>query len=164
MLILTGDQVGIGGFIVTGNAPKQVLVRGIGPSLGKFGVPNPLADPTMELHGPGGFVTLNNNNWRDTQEAEIQATGLAPTNDLESAILATLPPGNYTAIVKGVNDGTGVGLVEAFDLQAANSKLGNISTRAFVSTGSDIMIAGFILGGNSAPTNVIPARYWTKPE
>jgi hypothetical protein len=156
MLILTGDQVGIGGFIVTGNEPKTVLVRGIGPSLSKFGVPNPLADPTMELHGPSGFVTLNNNNWRDTQEAEIQATGLAPTNDLESAILATLPPGNYTAVVKGVDNGTGVGLVEAFDLgQAADSKLGNISTRAFVSTGSDIMIAGFILGNGSEPTNMI---------
>jgi outer membrane protein assembly factor BamB len=155
MLVLTEDQVGIGGFIITGNEPKTVLVRGIGPSLGKFGVPNPLADPTMELHGPSGFVTLNNNNWRDTQEAEIQATGLAPTNDLESAILATLPPGNYTAIVKGVNNGTGVGLVEAFDLgQAADSKLGNISTRAFVSTGTDIMIAGFILG-NGGSTNII---------
>jgi hypothetical protein len=156
MLILTDDQVGIGGFIVTGNEPKTVLVRGIGPSLSNFGVPNPLADPTMELHGPSGFVTLNNNNWRDTQEAEIQATGLAPTNDLESAILATLPPGNYTAIVKGVNNGTGVGLVEVFDLaQAADSKLGNISTRAFVSTGSDIMIAGFILGGNTGSPNMI---------
>jgi hypothetical protein len=156
MLVLTGDQVGIGGFIITGNEPKTVLVRGIGPSLSNFGVPNPLADPTMELHGPSGFITLNNNNWRDTQEAEIQATGLAPTNDLESAILATLPPGNYTAIVKGVNNGTGVGLVEAYDLaQAADSKLGNISTRAFVSTGSDIMIAGFILGNNPAETNMI---------
>ena len=156
MLILTGDQVGIGGFIVTGNAPKTVLVRGIGPSLSKFGIPNPLADPTMELHGPAGFNTVFNNNWRDTQEAEIQATGLAPTNDLESAILATLDPGNYTAIVKGVDNGTGVGLVEVFDLaQAADSKLGNISTRAFVSTGSDIMIAGFILGGNTGSTNMI---------
>jgi len=156
MLVLTGDQVGIGGFIITGNAPKQVLLRGIGPSLSNFGVPNPLADPTMELHGPSGFVTLNNNNWRDTQEAEIQATGLAPTSDLESAILATLPPGNYTAIVKGVNNGTGVGLVEVFDLdQAADSKLGNISTRAFVSTGNDIMIAGFILGNNPGDDNVV---------
>jgi hypothetical protein len=78
----------------------------------------------MELHGPSGFVTLNNNNWRDTQEAEIQATGLAPTNDLESAILATLPPGNYTAIVKGVNNGTGVGLVEAFDLASCEFQAG----------------------------------------
>jgi len=156
MLVLTGDQVGIGGFIITGSAPKQVLLRGIGPSLSNFGVPNPLADPTMELHGPSGFVTLNNNNWRDTQEAEIQATGLAPTNDLESAILATLPPGNYTAIVKGVNNGTGVGLVEVFDLdQAADSKLGNISTRAFVSTDNDIMIAGFILGNNLGDDNLV---------
>jgi len=156
MLVLSGDQVGIGGFIITGNAPKQILLRGIGPSLSKFGVPNALADPMMELHGPTGFDKITNNNWRDTQEAEIQATGSAPTNDLESAILVTLDPGPYTAIVKSQNKGTGVGLVEVYDLnQAAASELGNISTRAFVSTGSDIMIAGFILGGNNGDDSVI---------
>ncbi len=156
MRVLTDANVGIGGFIITGSDPKQVLLRGIGPSLAAFGVPNPLADPILELHGPPGFVTIINDNWKDTQRAAIEATGLAPTNDLESAILVTLDPGQYTAIVKGKNNGVGVGLVEAYDLgQGAASKLANISTRAFVSTGGDIMIAGFILGGNSGSDRVI---------
>ena len=95
-----GDNVGIGGFIITGSAPKQVLLRGIGPSLTAFGVPNALADPVMELHGSAPFATVTNDNWRDTQEAAIIATGIPPTNNLESAILATLDPGSYTAIVR----------------------------------------------------------------
>src|SRR5205823_11661078 len=125
MFVQTGDNVGIGGFIITGTEPKQVLLRGIGPSLANFGVPNPLADPVMELHGPTGFTTIINDNWMDApNRAAIEATGLAPTNDLESAILVTLPPGQYTAIVKGKNNGVGVGLVEAYDLgQGAASKL-----------------------------------------
>src|SRR5205814_6010703 len=95
-------------------------------------------------------------NWRDTQEAEIIATGIPPTNDLESAIVATLVPGAYTAIVSGKNGTSGVGLVEVYDLnQAAAAKLGNISTRAFVSTGFNIMIAGFILGNGTAMDTVI---------
>lgn len=156
MLVQTGDNVGIGGFIITGSAQRQVLLRAIGPSLANFGVPNFLADPIMELHGPPGFDTITNNNWRDTQEVQILATGLAPTNDLESALLVILDPGPYTAIVRGVNNGTGVGLVEVYDLgQGATSKLGNISTRAYVSTGADIMIAGFILGGNTGDDSVI---------
>src|SRR6478672_1297159 len=123
MKVETGDNVGIGGFIITGTDPKQVLLRGIGPSLGSHGVPDPLADPVMELHGPGGFQTLTNDNWMDTDPAGIKATGLAPTDNLESAILVTLDPGAYTAIVKGKNNGTGVGLVEVYDFGfAANSK------------------------------------------
>ncbi len=146
MLVQTGDRVGIGGFIITGSAPKQVLLRGIGPSLAQFGVPDPLADPVLELHGPAGFVTIINDNWRDTQ---IPCTELPPTNDLESTICATLDPGAYTAIIRGNDDTSGVGLVEVYDLdQAAASKLANISTRAFVSTGADVMIGGFILGGD----------------
>ena len=103
MRVETGDRVGIGGFIVTGSAPKHVLIRAIGPSLTHFGVPNALADPVLELHGPGGFVTITDDNWRDDpmQEAAILADGLAPSNDLESAIDITLPPGAYTAIVRG---------------------------------------------------------------
>jgi len=156
MRVQTGDNVGIGGFIVTGVDPKQVLVRGIGPSLSGSGVPDPLADPVLELHGPTGFSTMTNDNWKDTQQVEIEATGLAPTNDLESAILVTLNPGAYTAVLSGKNNTTGIALVEAYDLsQAVASKLANISTRGFVETGNDIMIAGFILGAHTDADRVI---------
>jgi len=148
MQVQTGASVGIGGFIITGSAPKHVLIRAIGPSLTGSGIPGALADPVLELHGPGTFVTITNDNWRDTQEAEIQATGIPPTNNLESAISANLAPGGYTAIVKGKNNSSGVALVEVYDLQQSVGKLANISTRAFVSTGSNVVIAGFILGNN----------------
>src|ERR1051325_9679035 len=152
-----GAKVGIGGFIITGATPKQVLLRGIGPSLSAVGVPNPLADPEIELHGPSGFTTITDDNWMDdpAQKTLIMATGLAPSNNLESAIIATLSPGNYTGILKGKNNTIGVGLVEVYDVQAAASRLGNISTRAFVNTGGDILIAGFILGGSNGADSVI---------
>jgi len=150
MLVQTGNNVGIGGFIITGNAPKDVIVRAIGPTLAQFDVPNVLADPVLELHGPSGLLATNNN-WRDTQEAEIQNTGIPPTNDLESAIVATLDPGAYTAIVRGNGNTTGVALVEVYDLnQGVDSKLANLSTRAFVSIGDNIVIAGFLLSGDGS--------------
>src|SRR5204863_4014542 len=144
--------------IVTGSAPKHVILRAIGPSLTQSGVPNALADPVLELHGPAGFTTVIDDNWRDDplQAALIIANGLAPANDLESAIDATLNPGPYTAIVRGKNNTSGVGLVEVYDLsQAVLAKLANISTRAFVSTGSDIVIAGFILGGHDGFDRIV---------
>lgn len=160
--VQTGDNVLIGGFIITGTKPKKVIVRAIGPSLGGQGVAGALADPRLELHDSSSTIATNDN-WRVTQQggvisadqqAAIQATGVPPSNDLESAIIATLPPGAYTAVVQGVNGGTGVGLVEAFDLnQATPAKLANISTRGFVSTGDDVMIGGFIVrpgGGTDA--------------
>ena len=151
MLVQTGDNVGIGGFIITGNTPKYVIVRGIGPTLTRYNIAGVLADPMLELHGPGDFGTMINNNWRDTQETEIQATGIPPTNDFEPAIVATLAPGSYTAIVKGKNGGTGIGLVDAYDLDvAADSTLGNLSTRGFVDTGDNAMIAGVTVGGGSS--------------
>jgi hypothetical protein len=151
MRVEVGDSVGIGGFIITGSTPKHLLVRAIGPSLTRFNISDVLADPVLELHGPSGFVTVINDNWRDTQETEITATGLAPTNDLESAIDATLTPGSYTGVVRGLNNGTGVALIEVYDLDQASGKLGNISTRALVSTGDNIVIAGVVLseGGGS---------------
>jgi hypothetical protein len=157
MFVQTGDNVGIGGFIITGElATKRVIVRAIGPSLTAFGVPNALADPVLELHGPAGFTTIINNNWRDTQQAEIQATGIPPTNDLESAIVATLDPGAYTAIVRGNGNTSGVALVEVYDLNPSNgAKLANLSTRAFVNTGNDIVIAGFILGTGTGTDTII---------
>ena len=157
MRVLTGNNVGIGGFIVSGPTPKRVLLRGIGPSLTQFGIPTPLPDPVLELHGPDGFVTVTNNNWRDTQEAEIEATGLPPRNNLESAIVATLEAGAYTAILKGNGNTIGIALVEAYDLnQGVDSKLANLSTRAFVNTDDNIVIAGFVLSeGGSADDRVI---------
>ena len=152
MRVQTGGNVLIGGFIITGSGPRHLLLRAIGPSLTGFGVPDALADPVLELHGPGGFVTVTNDNWRDdpVQEALIIASGIPPSNDLESAIDATLNPGAYTAIVSGKNNTSGVGLVEVYDFsQSATSKLANISTRGFVDTGDNVMIGGFIVGGGS---------------
>ncbi len=158
MGVQTGDNVGIGGFIISGTAPKHVLLRAIGPSLAQFGVPNILADPVLELHGPGAFVTVTNNDWRDepAQEAAILATGLAPTDNFESAIDAILVPGSYTAVVRGRNNASGVALVEVYDLsQAVPAKLANISTRAFVGTADNLLIAGFILGGSSGADRIV---------
>ncbi len=149
MQVLTGDQVLIGGFIITGDDPKMVILRAIGPSLTDFGVAGALADPVLELRAIDGSVIQTNDNWT-SDRAAIEATGLQPSNDLESAIVAKLDPGAYTAIVTGKNGGTGVGLVEAYDLdQAAASELDNISTRGFVDTGNNVMIGGFILGGEA---------------
>jgi hypothetical protein len=133
-----------------------VLIRGIGPSLVAFGITDALADPTLDLRASDGSRILANDNWRDTQQAEIEATGIPPTNDLEAAIVATLPPGSYTAILRGKNQGAGVGLVEIYDLnQGVDSKLANLSTRAFVSTGDNIVIAGFMLGGNNGNDRIV---------
>jgi hypothetical protein len=155
MRVQTGDNVGIGGWIITGSSPKHVLIRAIGPSLASSGVPGVLADPVLELHGPGSFVTITNNNWRDTQEAEIQATGIPPTNDFESAIAATLAPGSYTGVVRGNGDTTGVALVEVYDLEPGVGNLANISTRAFVGIDDNVVIAGFILGSNGGSDRVV---------
>jgi hypothetical protein len=114
--VFTGDNVMIGGFIITGTDPAQLVVRAIGPSLDAFGVPTPLADPFLEIHDSNGVTIQTNNNWRDTQEVALLATGLAPSNDAESAVLIPVAPGNYTAIVKGADDGTGNALVEVYQL------------------------------------------------
>jgi hypothetical protein len=157
MRVQAGENVGIGGFIITGSAPKHLLLRAIGPSLSQSGVPNPLADPVLELHRPG-LATINNDNWREdpAQEAAILATGIAPTNNLESAIDITLNPGAYTAVVRGKNNSAGAALIEVYDLsQFVLAKLVNISTRAFVSTGDDIVIGGFLLGGNNGGDRIV---------
>jgi len=156
MEVRTDAQVLIGGFIITGNDPKELVLRAIGPSLGGFGIADPLADPVLELHASDGSLITMNDNWKDTQQAEIEASGFQPQNDLESAIISTLDPGSYTAVVSGKDGGTGVGLVEGYDLdQAADSQLGNISTRGFVETGTNVMIGGFILGGETGNANVV---------
>ena len=150
-----GEGVAISGFIITGPEPKRVGVRGIGPSLANFGVSGPLADPVIQLSRGDGSLVMANDNWKNTQQAEITGAGLAPSNDKEAALIATLTAGNYTAIVTGKNGGTGVALAEVYDLdQAADSRLANVSTRAQVGTGSDVLIGGFITGNKIGATRV----------
>ena len=156
MFVQTGDNIGIGGFIITGTAPKHLIVRAIGPSLTEFGVTNPLADPVLQIRGSPSFGTISNDNWRDSQEAQIKADGIPPTNDREAAIDATLPPGAYTALVSGKGNTTGVAMVEIYDLDtAAASKLANLSTRAFAGSGGNLIIAGFILGNHGGQDRVV---------
>jgi uncharacterized protein YggT (Ycf19 family) len=162
--VQTGDNVMIGGFIVHGTEPKRVIIRAIGPELTQYGVPNVLANPTLELHDRTGALIASNDNWWHTiiggiitsdQRGDIRNSGYVPADGRESAIIAELPAGNYTAIVRGVNNTMGVALVEVYDLSPeSNSILGNISTRSFVQTGDNVMIGGFIVQG-TAPKSVI---------
>jgi len=157
----------IGGFIVQGTEPKRVIVRAIGPELTQYGVPNALANPTLELHNRTGALIASNDNWRTTiiggiitsdQVRDILRSGYAPGDGRESAIIADLPPGNYTAIVRGVNNSTGVALAEVYDLSSdTNSILGNISTRSFVETGDNVMIGGFIVQGTAEKRVIVRA-------
>jgi hypothetical protein len=165
--VQTGDNVIIGGFIVQGTEPKKVIIRAIGPELTQYGVPNVLVNPTLELHDGTGALIASNDNWQHTiiggiitsdQVRDIRSSGHAPMDARESAIIAELPAGNYTAIVRGVNDTTGVALVEVYDLSPeANSILGNISTRSFVQTGDNVMIGGFVVAGTEAKRVIVRA-------
>src|SRR5262245_23251816 len=162
--VQTGDNVMIGGFIVEGTQPRRVIIRAIGPELTRHGVPNPLFNPTLELHDGTEALIASNDNWVTTiirgiitsnQVAEIRHSGHAPRDGRESAIIANLPPGNYTAIVRGVDNMTGVALAEVYDISDdAGSILGNISTRALVQTDHNVMIGGFIIEGTQ-PRRVI---------
>ena len=147
----------IGGFIITGNDAKRVIVRGLGPSLIPFNVPDVINDPLLRLFGPTGSVIAINDNWKDTQQPEIEATGIPPTDLRESAIVATLVPATYTASLAEMTNASGVGLVEVYDLNSgATAKLANISTRGSVQTADNVMIGGFSLGGSSEyPTRLV---------
>ncbi len=162
--VQTGEHVLIGGFIVQGTGPKRVIIRAIGPELTQYGISDALANPRLELHNGTGALIATNDDWQTTilggiitsnQVSDIQNSGHAPTAASESAIVANLQPGNYTAIVRGVNNTAGVALVEVYDLTpGASSSLGNISTRSFVQTGEHVMIGGFIVQG-TGPKRVI---------
>jgi hypothetical protein len=166
----TGDNVVIGGFIVRGSGADRVIIRALGPELSRYGVANPLGNPTLELHDGNGNLIASNNNWGTTiiggiitqnQVRDIMDSGYAPSNGLESAIIADLQPGNYTAIVRGVNNTTGVGLVEVYDLDnpgtVPTSFLRNISSRSLVLTGDDVMIGGFIVHGTGTKRVIVRA-------
>ena len=157
--VQTGDKVLIGGFIITGSEDKKVILRAIGPSLGNAGVQDALQNPQLDLYRGDGTLVGSNDDWKSTQQTEIEATGIPPGNDLESALVRSLAPGAYTAIVRGKNNTSGVGLVEAYDLsQATASKLANISTRGFVETGDNVMIGGLIVGGPSGASARVVVR------
>jgi hypothetical protein len=148
MKVETGDNALIAGFIITGAQPKKVIIRGIGPSLPFPGI---LADPTLSLDNGA----LTNDNWRSTQEQEIIDTTIPPSNNLESAIVATLSPGAHTAILRGTGSSTGIGVIEVYDLESGSPvQLANISSRGFVQSGDNVMIGGFIIGG-TYPAKVI---------
>ena len=154
----------IGGFIIGGTKSRKILVRALGPSLADFGLV-PLADPTLELYDGTGLLLASNDNWRDTQETEIIETSLPPTNGLESAIVMTLAPGTYTAIVRGHEPVPGVpvptsgtALVELYDLSPIIAQaLDNISTRGAVQGTANPMIAGFIIGNGDNVTVLLRA-------
>ncbi|MEO7167454.1 MAG: NHL repeat-containing protein [Chthoniobacterales bacterium] len=149
--ILTGENVLDAGFVINGTGSKRVLIRGLGPSLASAGISGVLADPMIELHSATTNAIIgSNDSWKSDQQIEIAATGLAPDIDAESALIATLTAGAYTVIESGKNATTGIGLVEVYDLSAGfGPELANISTRGFVDTGSNVMIAGFIVGSSS---------------
>ena len=157
--IETGDQVMIAGFIIKGGTLKKVVIRGLGPSLQDVGIGGFLADPVLELRGSNGAPILVNDNWQDdaAQAAQIQAAGLALTRSQESAIVIILTPGTYTAVVRGKNNATGVGLVEVYDVDSAQSELANVSTRSFVQLQDNVMIGGFTLGEGTSTDLVLRA-------
>lgn len=153
------DGSAIAGFIIRGVAPKTVMLRGIGPSLASQGLAHLLQDPVIELHDSTGAVIAQNNNWQAKQRAKIEATGIAPTNIRESAIIATLEPGDYTAVLRGYRNGIGIALVEVYDLdeQPAGSEVANLSTRGFVGVDENVMIGGTIVSAGATADTIVRA-------
>ena len=162
--INTGDNVMIGGFIIQGSQPVTVILRSIGHSLAAAGITNPISDPTIELHNSAGNIIASNDDWISSPDAQtIASYHLDPPNSIESAIIVTLNPGGYTAIVKGYQDSstpaaTGIGLFELYDLHLTNNvRAGNISTRGQVLLDDEVMIGGFIIGGSQSKSVVVRA-------
>jgi len=146
----SGDSVLIAGFTITGTQPKKIMLRALGPLLP---VLENLSDPTLELHDSTGATVAANDNWRDTQQAEVKATTIPPVNDYESSIVKSLSPGAYTAVLAGKGATTGVGVVEVYDLDTSvDSKLANIATRGRVDQGDNVLIAGTIVVGSGSTT------------
>lgn len=151
-----GDKVTIGGFIITGAQKKEVLLRALGPSLSYSGLAPVLTDPILELYDSKGELILSNDNWREGQRSEIEATGIPPRDDREAAIIAMLPAGSYTAIERSNSSSRGTSLIEVYDVSSTDgSQLANISTRGFAGTGDNVMISGFILGNHNGGSRVL---------
>ncbi len=158
MEVGVGDNVLIGGFIIQGDQPKKIILRAIGPSLAQNGIIGVLQDPQLELHDAAGALLQSNDNWQDSPDLQdIIDSSLAPSDPHESAILARLAPGSYTAIVSGVNNTTGIGLVESYTLDTNATHAANISTRGRVGAGDDVLIGGFIVGGHASKTILVRA-------
>jgi hypothetical protein len=156
--VLTGDSALIAGFIITGTNTKPIMIRGLGPSLAALGVPGALQNPILELKNANGVTFLSNDDWI-TNRSEIEETGIPPTNDLESAMVLGLGPGAYTAVLRGKDNGTGIGVVEVYDLSpGVNGLLANIGTRGFVDTGDNAMIGGFVVGGEGQADTRVAVR------
>jgi hypothetical protein len=157
-LVQADEKALISGFVLSGAAPKKIMIRAIGPSLRALGIPGVLADPTLGLYDHTGALIASSDNWKENQ-IEIEKTGIQPSDDLEPALVQTLHPGAYTGIVRGKDGSTGLGLVELYDLeQTADARLANISTRGMVETGDDVMIAGFIAGGDGGGASRVLVR------
>ncbi|MEO7167166.1 MAG: matrixin family metalloprotease [Spartobacteria bacterium] len=158
MRVGIGPEVLIGGFIIQGDVQKKVILRAIGPSLGAAGVAGALQNPQIELRDGAGALLGSNDDWQESLDAgEIVASTLAPSDPKEAAIIARLAPGNYTVVVSGVNNSSGVGLVESYTLDAGSAHAGNISTRGRVGTGDEVLIGGFIVGGKTSKSIIIRA-------
>ena len=158
MHVGTGNEVLIGGFIIQGDVFKTVILRAIGPSLSNSGLTGALQDPQMELYGSTGALLESNDNWQQSVDSgEIISTGLAPADPREAAIVVRLAPGNYTTIISGVNNTTGIGLVESYTLDTNASHAANISTRGRVGVGNEVLIGGFIVGGHTTKRIVVRA-------
>ena len=154
----TGEDVLIAGFIITGSQPKKVIVRALGPTLSTLGVSGAVTDPIITVVNSSNVVVASNDDWKNTQAAEISGSGFAPPNDLESAIIVTLPPGSYSAVVSGKNGGTGIGLVDLYELDVSPSIFQNLSTRGFVGAGNnDALIGGLMIGSGEQPLIVVRA-------
>jgi hypothetical protein len=150
-----GDNALIGGFIIRGSEPKNVILRGVGPSLN---VPGKLADPVIQLFNSAGVNIASNDDWK-TDQQNVQATGLAPSDDRESAIVIALDPGAYTVVLRGKNNGSGVGVVDMFDIGlAANARLANVSSRGLIGTNDNVLIGGFFAGPQTAAVTGVVFR------
>jgi hypothetical protein len=158
MQVGTGNNVMIAGFFVSGSQSKTVIIRALGPTLGSYGVAGALSDPMLELHDSSGATIATNDDWlTGSQASQISSSGYAPNNSNEAALIATLPAGAYTAVVRGYNNSTGIGLVEVYELDSSLTRLSNISTRGLVGTGQNVLIGGLIINGSTSKKLIVRA-------